>query len=496
MALWPWISDLQVLAGCECDPKHQPYFGSAGSQEGWFLGKSVYQNTTMTQLDPSLPIAVPWDYEKLFNVDMVTFINHNMGNRRYYCRVKDKRYINTNRTDLYIEVEPFQTYMFDLEFKGSFVEREMAENDWATVPSVNTIEEGLQLGDYVQAGETAATGDFAPWPLLFYVADGDGKPLTGASVDGVYSAARFASGESACNAIIAQYEELGLLDAIIGVVLIPGWMLAGSGSYTGPANLATWYDGYQPKNSKCFNYPFNLLSVECPGSSGEFHYELFSSPDSPSFRRDFSISLQPHARLAPENYRGRSLDSLNGVHMSDFPMAASSGNSFANWLANNKSSLLTGLAKSIAVGAAGGFAVGGAIGAAAGAVAGAAPTIGSLVDKQVNQTQQTTAPSGSVGYIKWGDYYFRMCQMQIESSCIQAVDDYFTAFGYKTNRAKMPNLRTRPFWNYVKLKDACIHLPAERGYQTEVETMFNNGVTLWHVDQGAVIGDYTMDNRG
>ena len=53
-------------------------------------------------------------------------------------------------------------------------------------------------------------------------------------------------------------------------------------------------------------------------------------------------------------------------------------------------------------------------------------------------------------------------------------------YGYKCNNFKKPNTRSRYYFNYIKTIDANIKSNINRDYITELENLFNNGVTIWH----------------
>ena len=74
----------------------------------------------------------------------------------------------------------------------------------------------------------------------------------------------------------------------------------------------------------------------------------------------------------------------------------------------------------------------------------------------------------------------------------QTVDDYFTMYGYQTNRVKVPNVSSRPYFNYVQTIDVNIKggIPADQ--MERLKAVYNNGVTLWK--STATIGDYSVDN--
>ena len=69
----------------------------------------------------------------------------------------------------------------------------------------------------------------------------------------------------------------------------------------------------------------------------------------------------------------------------------------------------------------------------------------------------------------------------------------FQCFGYKVNSLKVPNLKNRPNWNYVKCIDVNIigDIP-QQDLQT-IKNMFNTGITLWHNPNTFL--DYSQNNK-
>lgn len=60
------------------------------------------------------------------------------------------------------------------------------------------------------------------------------------------------------------------------------------------------------------------------------------------------------------------------------------------------------------------------------------------------------------------------------------IDNYFSKFGYKINDYQVPNLNTRPLFNYVKCSEVNLtgNIPSE--YINVMKAIFSAGVTLWH----------------
>lgn len=75
------------------------------------------------------------------------------------------------------------------------------------------------------------------------------------------------------------------------------------------------------------------------------------------------------------------------------------------------------------------------------------------------------------------------------------INQYFKRYGYKQNRYGTPKLKSRKYWNFIKFAKCNIdsaYIPSEN--IEELERIFESGVTFWHVENGAKIKDYSVDN--
>jgi hypothetical protein len=70
--------------------------------------------------------------------------------------------------------------------------------------------------------------------------------------------------------------------------------------------------------------------------------------------------------------------------------------------------------------------------------------------------------------------------------------DFFKLYGYKLNEVKVPNMRTRAHWNFVKTVGANLFGNVPNNDLERIKEMFNKGVTLWHGDW---VGRYDYDNH-
>lgn len=71
--------------------------------------------------------------------------------------------------------------------------------------------------------------------------------------------------------------------------------------------------------------------------------------------------------------------------------------------------------------------------------------------------------------------------------------DYFVKYGYKVNKWEKINVNSRHYFNFIKTNTCNIvgdEIPHE--YLEEIKDIFNRGVTIWHVDNGVNVGDYSV----
>ena len=87
---------------------------------------------------------------------------------------------------------------------------------------------------------------------------------------------------------------------------------------------------------------------------------------------------------------------------------------------------------------------------------------------------------------------FTAYKLSIRKERAQAIDDYFSMFGYKVNTLKVPALNSRTKWNYIKTIDINITANIPQDDLQKIKEMFNNGITLWH-DSSHFL-DYSQSN--
>ena len=91
-----------------------------------------------------------------------------------------------------------------------------------------------------------------------------------------------------------------------------------------------------------------------------------------------------------------------------------------------------------------------------------------------------------------GRHGLYIIKKQIKPEYQKVLEDFFNLYGYKVNEVKIPNFKTRTYWNYVQTADCNIIASLNNEDVQELKDIFNSGITLWHTDD---IGNYLLDNE-
>ena len=107
------------------------------------------------------PIEINLSHEYLTN-NSVNYLKFNNGYRDVYAFIVEKRYINDEVTDIIIEIDVIQTFMFDFDIKRSFVERKKC-----TIEEITDFDEGLDLGEHIIQSDTVVFNKESQYFAMF-----------------------------------------------------------------------------------------------------------------------------------------------------------------------------------------------------------------------------------------------------------------------------------------------------------------------------------------
>lgn len=99
--------------------------------------------------------------------------------------------------------------------------------------------------------------------------------------------------------------------------------------------------------------------------------------------------------------------------------------------------------------------------------------------------------------LKNGKQRIDLIEYELLPSAKNRLSNYFKRYGYKYNRyTQLYNcVYARPHYNYVKTHVA--NIPSEKvphKYLEEIKAIFNNGITLWHMDNKTEVFNYDVNN--
>lgn len=470
--------------------KNTIYFADRTTQYNYFSSKVKYNLTGYTYQRVSNGVCrVGINAENLYDCNYMMFQNASFGSRWFYAFITDVRYINNGMSEVSFEIDEFQTWFLDCELKSSFVVREHIVRD--TV-GTNIVPEQVDLGEYV-TNASQSSGEMTSLAIIIAsTKDSDGSFTRGSTYGGIYSGATlhaFTGGVSAsgrANNFIEAVEDTP--DAIVGIAMIPEFLITSALSSPNDVSLEipkrqSSVDGYTPRNKKLLTYPYNFLYVtNLSGGAGVYPYEFFSDSNC-GFRLSGDYSLSPTVVCYPVNYKGMFYNYDEMLSISGFPICSYSVDTYKQWLAQNANTLAfrtaSDLVDLVATGSV----------SSAMSIAETLNTgyVSSLQPPQIKGSQMNS------GMCAMGlkDFYF--INKSINAKTARIIDDYFDMFGYATKRVKVPNISSRPYWNYVETRDCNIIGSVPADSIRKMKEAFNRGVTFWK--NGDNVGNYSLNNH-
>ena len=166
------------------DYKNQLTFSNATAQLNYF--NSVIQHTfdNYTYIKKDNVVQVGKNIDEIIDCNYLFYRNVGFTNKYYFCFITNMEYVNENCTRITFETDCYQTWLFQIEYKESFIEREHVNDD--TV-GLHTVPENLETGEYIcNSHYKDATMDNYAQDLCFIMAS-TSQPIAGDAKDTVAS---------------------------------------------------------------------------------------------------------------------------------------------------------------------------------------------------------------------------------------------------------------------------------------------------------------------
>jgi hypothetical protein len=509
---------------------HTYYFDSITAQDTFFSDstKVMFQLDNYSyQRHTSNSIRIARKAEDVMNCSYISFKNSAFENKWFYAFLTNYEYVNNSTTIIYYEIDVMQTFMFDIEWKQCYIERQHTVTDNI---GDNTIPENLELGEYLYDDLGILGNNYNTSYKIVIAATFMGEILPGESdytfytsggnwYNGVYSGVflnDFGDSIALANKFIVDATSQNKSDGIVAIYMIPlglslgaGETNAGSQSITIPKNV-TWNIGnVAVKNNKLYTYPYNFLYVtNNQGNSAEYRWEFFPSILSPQnqlayFTLKYYLGPSPEMAIIPENYNltgtSTTLDPNYNemLTIDNFPMCAFNIDAYKAWLAQNATKLnISGISSIVngVVQAGAGVLTGNAYGAVTGVLSAAENVANILGEVHVAKTMPPFAKGQSANVLNTAlkNFGFRGYYVRVRDEYARIIDDYFTRYGYAIHQNAVPNLCARTRFTYVKTVDCTIEAEIANEYTQKIVSIMNNGITFWN--DKTSIGNYESPN--
>lgn len=501
----------------EDDMKNTLYFASASAQQTYMQNNILKSYLNVSYQRDTSTFRCPAHIDTIRNCNYMMFQNTAYSNKWFYCFIKKMTYISDGLTDVEFEVDPLQTFMFDITVRPSFIEREHTNDD--TV-GANTVPENLELGDYVEANlapekafslnRSTTCYCMALTKLIDMFANKTVTCLNSLPDAYIYLGFDSLSDLREC---VKAFNHNGHPDYIASVFVAPKSCFQNREKWSAiipfPDESFEFYvyttyttyfedstalnsnqllDGnYSPRNSKLLCYPFRYLQMSnMNGSVANYHYEYFKNPldgtidTSPEFSLKGVSTQGGDIKVYPNNYKGIQNNYEEGLSMGKLPVGGWASDAFTNWLTQNGVNIATGFVSdivSVGVGVATSPA-GGGVGIASG-ITGIADRLGQIYEHSMMPPQAEGSTNVGSATYTWDMIGMNFRHMSIRKQFAQIADDFFDMFGYATHRVKTPNTAHRQNWWYTKTIDCNITGNVPNDYMNQIKDAYNSGITFW-----------------
>lgn len=328
--------------------EHTVYYPDKDTQYNAFNKYTKFTLTRYSYQRANLgTVKVELKYEDVYKCNYLMFKNESFEGKWFYAFITGCSYISNNTTAIYYDLDVMQSWCYDYQFRGTFVERQHSTND---IPYENTQPEGLEIGDtyLIQSNNrmNLITNDSHAFVILGTTGPNGERP-SATTMFNMLMSLYISSNKSDDEAkqIISSYIANGLEDNIISIYTVPKDASINKNLFV---KRPLTIDGYTPKNKKLYNFPYSYIQMyNNLGEVVELHYENFTDSRGNSIhtldnQMTFTANTTdvpiPQSKLRVANYQGTIGYDYNFycVNYSQFPTGAFSGNSFQVWLAQNK----------------------------------------------------------------------------------------------------------------------------------------------------------------
>lgn len=531
-------NELMICADVPLDASQvrQLSFADKNEQYNYFRSKAIRVFTDFKYIREHRGVKVPVNAEEIGNACYLCFKNQASG-KWYYAFVTQVIYINPETSLLNFEIDVYQTFLFDMVIRDCDISREhVANDDFKT----NTVQEPVDVGDYVIAHEEVQVlGDLdSNYPFIILSAidllSDPGtleEPKVTAAQGGVYgglpSAVRAYLVEPnkwETSSITAIMEALSsypwVSQSILAIYAVPSFGFSGTVTVRQSAmgfNIGVISDSSSPfrsgaggaligwqskfpsyKNKKMYNSQFSFIECLLPNGNRFVLKPEFIKDSAPVVMLVSTLIPAPNFYFYTPDYCGAEEDFLlNANNISGFPCFPVQNNTYplqtaqaeaTNTLVHsqNRSNIFWDTVGNVVQSVFTGDPLN-VLSTGIDAYKNVRSELQSSErDRQrIGQMQTNVSLTGASGgglatviASKKLEILYRWWTVKPEFA--EKIEQFFDVYGYKVSRFGVPNLNSRPRYNYIKCNNVNIYGNIPNEFLQPLRNMFINGFTLWH----------------
>lgn len=521
-------------------------FTSASARDSFFNSNNsiatIYgtiSSCTYIRENQTIKVGINADILDANGVNYCRFINPQFANRYYYAFVDDIVYIAPETSELHIRTDVFVTNIGSINFDYCFVEREHVADDSLFA---HTLPEPIDGGQLVYKDEyynnrleldgTGSVNTNANYIALVMLASEviSKSPVVIVDTSNTdnYIGGDFIAGyyigvdPENVQDFVTACQEVGMsVDNICFVKLIPRkYITLGVSaiinestttfpttykiSDNGAAETITISPDYTHlythtiRNNKLNNYPYRAIRLtNFDGSRIDLQPQYLTDN---RFRIIPATGANPNITIKALGYNyGDEME--NSVETSDFGDCPYKTDEYLNYLAEHKNTyqLTKGLnnlsvASSVA-NAAQSVAVGNVPD-----VQGVGNSIINILQFNANIKDMQRIPPHMQGGNSANISRLNRCKglglynMVIRDEYAEIVDSFFDMFGYNVSCLKLPQFNSRAHYNYLKTNGVNVFGQIPKNELQELASLFDTGVTVWHMSSGGTYGLYDTNS--
>lgn len=253
-------------------------------------------------------------------------------------------------------------------------------------------------------------------------------------------------------------------------------------------SLSPLSDVSQSKEPKLLTYPYQYERINAFGKYGIIRNEDWSILSLRNFNIKPGFANDTRHVITPLKYLNSSRDfaQFHQIKADVDTQINIISDAWANYEANNSASINGGLAvKAVGAGISiiGGVASGNYVAAGAGALGFGTQIANEMLKREdIKNTpdEVTQSPCDTYNPMPDNNYLIISEKVSIKTSYLNKVFNYFLHFGYACNNFKVPNIRSRIYYNYIKTIGINLSGNINNKIINELQKIYDKGITIWH----------------